>query len=366
MKAPRIVGGALFLVCAGLSAYLLSGRPLSTMPGGPTSAGAGAPSKPPDALPVKVLHVSEKPLDTKLVTNGVLRNNESVGLTPEVTRRLKHVHVKEGQRVKKGDLLFELEAVDLVARHREAQVRHGALAILEARQKKLLAEGVTSQNDYDRAKNDLDVAAAAIAVVAADLERTRVRAPFDGKIGLMRVSEGAMVGPGFGTEAVLVSLEDDSRVKVDFTVPERFSPHLAVGAAFTFRTEGGAPLTGKVLAIEPRLDERTGAVRLRGLSEALDPGRLQVFAGQHVSVELEMHGAPVVMVPAEIVTPSLGGHSVFVVEEGAAKPRTVELGIRTETEVAIVKGLAPGDLVITNNLVKLRPGMKVSVGEGPP
>jgi membrane fusion protein, multidrug efflux system len=364
MKA-RIVGGALFLVCAGLSAYLLSGRPLPTV--GPSAGSAGAASKPPEALPVTVLHVVEKPLDTKLVTNGVLRNNESVGLTPEVTRRLKHVHVQEGQRVKKGDLLFELEAVDLVARHHEAQVRHGALAILEARQKKLLAEGVTSQNDYDRAKNDLDIAAAAVAVVAADLERTRVRAPFDGKIGLMRVSEGAMVGPGFGTEAVLVALEDDSRVKVDFTVPERFSPHLAVGAPFTFRTEGGVPLSGKVMAIEPRLDERTGAVRLRGLSEPLDPARLQVFAGQHVSVELELHGsASIVMVPAEIVTPSLGGHSVFVVEEGAAKPRTVELGIRTETEVAIVKGLVPGDLVITNNLVKLRPGMKVKVGEDPP
>lgn len=358
----RALGIGLFVVVGGFAAFLMSGRPLPSF-GAKSSASASAAAKPPEELAVRVLVVKKQPLSTKLASNGTLRSNESVDLTAEVTRRLRKIHVKDGDRVKKGDLLFELDAVDLAARSTEVAVRRKALLEVEERQRKLREEGLSSKTDYDRAKADLDIASANFAVVSADLERTKIRAPFAGKLGLLRVSEGAMVGP----ERPLVSLEDDSRVKIDFTVPERFSPHVAVGAKFTFRAEGGSPIAASVIAIEPRLDERTRSIRLRGLSEPIDPKQGAVYAGEYVSVELEITSTTeVVLVPSPIVTPSLGGHSVYVVEDGVAKQRSVELGIRTESEVGIVKGLEPGDKVIVSNVVRVRPGSKVKISEDAP
>lgn len=358
----RVIGVVLFVLVLGAAGLMMSGHSLPLFAKSSASASA-APAAPAGELVVRVRKATKKPLSMKVPTNGTLRSNESVTITAEVSRRLVKVHAKDGERVKKGQLLFELDATDLSARAAEASVKQRSFAIVEERQRKLLGEGLSSKNDYDKAKADLDLAVAQLSVVSADLVRTRIVAPFDGKLGLRQVSEGAMVGP----TTPLITLEDDSRVKIDFTVPERFSPHVVVGAKFTFEVEGGKPLAGEVIAIEPKLDERTRSVKLRGLSEALDASRPTVFAGQYVSVELAVESkAEVMLLPAEVVVPSLGGHSVFVVEEGAVKPRSVELGIRTDTEVGISKGLEPGELVAISNLLKLRPGAKVKPVEEAP
>ncbi len=358
----RIIGVVLFVLVLGAAGLMLSGKSLPVFAKSSASA-SGSAAPPTQELPVRVRKAEKVPLKAKVPTNGTLRSNESVDLTAEVSRRLRRVHVKDGERVKKGQLLFELDGADLTARSIEVAVRQKSLSVVEERQRKLFAEGLLSKADYDKAKSELDLASAQLAVVSADFARTRILAPFDGRLGLLRVSEGAMVGP----DKPLISLEDDSRVKIDFTVPERYAPHLKVGAPFTFVVEGGAALSGAVVAIEPKLDERTRSIRLRGVSEAIDKARPTLFAGQYVSVELSIESeAEVIMIPAEVVVPSLGGHSVFVITDGTAKPRVVELGVRTETEVGISKGLEPGELVATTNLLKLRPGMKVKVVEAAP
>lgn len=358
----RVIGIVLFVLVLGFAALLFTGKTASIFAKSTASASAG-PAAPAAELPVRVRKAVKKPLSMKVPTNGTLRSNESVEIAAEVSRRLVKVHIKDGDRVKKGQMLFELDRADLIARSTEGVVRQKALGVTEERQRKLLGEGLLSKADYDKAKSELDLASAQLSIVSAELARTKIVAPFDGKLGILQVSEGAMVGP----TTPLITLEDDSRMKIDFSVPERFSPHLAVGAKFSFVVEGGAPLVGSVVAIEPKLDERTRSIRLRGLSEAIDAKHPTLYAGQYVSVELTIESnAEVMLIPAEVVVPSLGGHTIFVVQDGVVKPRSVELGIRTDTEVGISKGLEAGELVAISNLLKLRPNAKVKVEEAAP
>src|SRR5688572_27658333 len=188
------------------------------------SASAAAKGGPPEIV-ADAVKLKGRSADTTVTAVGALVAKESVAIASEVSRRVSKIHFEDGAHVKKGALLFELDASDLLADASEIAVRRKLLVINEGRAKKLADEGLAPKADHDRAKSELDLADAQAQTLSVDISKTKIKAPFDGQLGLRNVSVGAMVQAG----APLVTLKDTSQLKIDFTVPERYAPSIKEG-----------------------------------------------------------------------------------------------------------------------------------------
>jgi membrane fusion protein (multidrug efflux system) len=326
-----------------------------------TSAmGQGAKGKSPSGpLPSELYEVKVEPFARTLSTVGTLRANESVTLVSELSRRLVKIEVKEGSLVKKGDLLFKLDDSDLVAELGEIDARLNLAETNKKRVDRLLPSKAISQQEFDVSTAELKILEAQRNTQAVQISKTEIRAPFSGRVGVRQVSEGAFVSP----TTPLVTLQDVSRIKVDFPLPERYSTDVKQGQNFTFTVAGnGQVFAGKVTVIEPAIEAATRSLLVRGLCETpkgLLPGG---FAEVSLTLDVATNGF---MVPSQSIVPSQRGQGVYVIEGGKAKLVPVEIGARTEDKVQILRGVGAGDLVATTNLLRMRPGVEVSSAKSP-
>jgi membrane fusion protein (multidrug efflux system) len=291
---------------------------------------------------------------------GTLAANESVRIVPELSRRLVKVHAAEGARVARGDLLFELDDADLRASLAQLEARRELAERTVGRQRALMAEDkkALSQQAYDQSVAELRAVEAEIDGLRVTLAKTEIRAPFAGTLGLRNVSEGAWVTP----DTILTTLQDTSRIKVDFTLPERYAGAVAAGQELRFAVTGRSEeFRGVVAAVEPGIDAQTRSLLVRGVAENPED---RLLPGAFVSVEVPLEAAGGgVMVPAEALVPSARGQGVFVLADGKAELRDVDVGIRTVESVQVLRGLEPGETVLTTNLLRLRPGVPVELEE---
>lgn len=350
MKRARLAAAALAAVAALALAVALLREPSDAAP---------APASAAERVVRAEAWIAETtPIRETVRTVGTLAANESVDVVSELSRRLVSVDVEEGSLVEAGQRLFKLDDADLRAQLAELEARRTFAARTEKRQRELLAQEkkALSQQAYDQALAYLKEVEAQIAALEVTLARTEIRAPFRARVGLRRVSEGAWITP----DTVLTTLQDTSRIKVDFTLPERYAGAVAVGQPFRFQVAGrGADFEGRVIAVEPAIDAATRSVRVRGITDNSD-GVLVPGAFASVEVPLERAGEGI-LVPAQAVVPSATGHAVYVLVDGRAQLREVTIGLRTRDAVEVVRGLAPGDVVLTTNLLRLRAGVRVEV-----
>ncbi len=315
---------------------------------------AAAPSD--HILRVKVHHVEPTRLTERLSTTGTLRANEEVEIVSEVSGKISSIHFEEGSHVAAGELLLKIDDSELIAERTRALHRVELAERAEARQEELLEDGVISRETYDVALGELNVLLAELQLIDAQLLKTEIRAPFSGIIGLRWVSPGSYLS----SQTRIASLHDLDPVKLDFTVPEKYSALMRVGDEISFAVEGfERTFPGTVYAIEPSVDATTRSLRMR----ATCPNRDGVLVpGMFANVELIVRSVPdALAVPSIAIIPELGGKKVFVYEDGRAQPRAVETGIRTENEVEITSGLDEGDLVITSGVLQLQPGLEVEL-----
>ena len=349
MKRRRVLAYATvaaLLVAGAVIPRLLSSR---SRRDGPAAADAGA-------VRVRTVTVRPQTLTERLSTTGTLRANEDVELVVEIAGKVQAIHFREGQPVRAGELLLEIDDTQLVAERDRAAYRLNLAERSETRQRRLFEDGLTSQEQYDFAQSELNVLRAELELVRARLAKTRIRAPFAGVVGLRMVSVGSYLTP----QTRIATLQDFDPVKVDFAVPEKYASHFAVGDPIRFRTRGSPKVhTGTVSAIEPRVDVETRSLTVRARSpnpdRALVPGS---FADVEIVVR-RIEGA--LAVPSRAVVPELGGKKVFVYVDGEARPRPVETGLRTAELVEITRGLEPDDRVIVSAIQRLRPGLAVEV-----
>lgn len=317
--------------------------------GGPPGAVGGADS----ALLAEGYPVAASAVRETVPSLGTLVANESVTIVAESSRRVVGIHFSEGARVGRGDLLFKLDDADLRAELVRLEGRLGLAVATEARQRQLLSEKLVSQQDYDGAAAELTAIRGEIEVLKVALARTEIRAPFAGRVGLRRVSEGAYIGPN----TPLTTLQDLSQLKLDFTLPERYADDVRAGQAFSFAVEGrGESFSGRVTAIEPTIDASTRSLLVRGVVP--NPGGVLV-PGASASVEFEIQAADGILIPSRALVPTIKGHSVFVLRDGRAAEQEVAIGLRTADSVQILSGLDLGDVVLTSNLLRLRAGVPV-------
>ena len=310
-------------------------------------------------LVAEVYVVKSVPFAQTLSTVGTLRANESVTLVSELSRRLVKIHVQEGSEVAAGDLLFKLDDSDLVAELGEIEARLKLAETNKRRVENLLPSKAISLQELDNSQAALNILQAQRNTQTVQISKTEIRAPFAGRVGVRQVSEGAFVSP----TTPLVTLQDVSRIKVDFPLPERYSSEVRSGQKFTFTVAGnGQVFEGVVTVLEPAIDVATRSLLVRGLCSA--PKGL--LPGGFAEVTLTLDGlANGFMVPSQAIVPSPRGQGIYLIEDGKAKLQPVEIGIRTDEQVQVLRGLNEGDVVATTNLLRIRPGLEVNAAKAP-
>jgi membrane fusion protein (multidrug efflux system) len=324
-----------------------------TSAGGKSSAGkSGAPV----AVIAEAARIERLALEIEAL--GTARANESVDITSKVSNLVTAVRFGEGQQVSAGSVLVELDS----------QQARADLAIAEAalkestsqyhRSQELYSTKVLSDAQIEQIEATFRSNEARVASARAHLADTVIRAPFAGRVGLRRVSVGSLVNPG----TVITTLDDLRRIKLDFTVPESYVAAIAPGLEINAQSPAypGESFAGKVASVDSRVDPQTRSVIVRAMLPN-DSGKLK--PGMFLTVHLKRSESDVLLVPEESLVPEQGDVYVFVVADGAATKRKVQIGQRRVGSVQITDGLRAGELVVTEGTQKLRDGAAVQVAE---
>jgi len=310
--------------------------------------------------PVFVGTVERMELVDRVEALGTLRANESVALTTQVTEIVTELKFEDGQRVNAGDILAEMTNAEEQAQLDEATatVREAELALERARP--LARRGASSQAVLNERNRDYETAKARLAAVRSRLADRVVRAPFDGVVGLRRISVGALVEPG----TVVTTLDDDSVMKLDFTMPATFLSSIRVGLAIEAKASafGEQSFDGKISAVDSRVDPVTRSVTVRAILPNPD-GILK--SGVLMTVEVLKNERVSLVIPEKAVVANGDKTFAFVLDETSDPPkaarREIALGTRTAGFVEVLSGLESGETIVTEGMIRLRDGLSVSV-----
>ncbi len=342
-RAPAAMGG---------------GPPPGAVAGGakPGAQGDGGPSIPVVAAPSRLERLS---LEVEAL--GTARANESMDVTSKVSNVVTAVRFGEGQQVRKGDVLVELDSEQARA---DLAVANAALTESTSqlkRSRELYATRVLSDQQIEQIEATHQANLARVAAARAHLADTVIRATFSGRVGLRRVSVGSLIAPG----AVITTLDDTSTIKLDFTVPETAVAAMRPGLELeaTSVAYPGKTFRGKVLSVDSRVDPDTRSVTVRGLVPNTG-GELK--PGMFLNVRLARGEADLLVVPEEALLPEQGDVFVYVVKDGKATKRRIQTGQRRVGSVQVTAGLAPGEMVVTEGTQKLRDGASVKVQQATP
>jgi len=315
-----------------------------------------SPSEPPSKVQVEGLIVSSQPLENKLMLNGNIMANEEVQLQPEIAGRITNIYFTEGEFVSKGKLLVKLNDADLRAQLKKAEVALELAEQDESRKRQLLDIKAVSTEEYDQSATMLKSAQADIDLIKAQIDKTEIRAPFSGIIGLRMISNGAFVSAGQN----IAELQQVQPMKLDFAVPERHSSKVGLKTKVNFTVEGiRDTFDAKIFAIDPAIDLSNRSFRVRATTpNAKNVLKRGAFASVNIILE-ELDDA--IMIPASAVVPEIRGQKTLIIRNGKVTYQLIEIGMRTDRQVHVIEGLEKGDTLITAGLIQLREGMAVEL-----
>ena len=343
-----VLGGIGFLVRSGsLQDYLSRVTPAPTQAQETRVQGVSV-----EAQKVKIGEVIE---DIRAV--GSLQPNESVAIAPEIAGRIASIPFGEGVRVNEGDILVELDPVILKAELDKARSDLTLASANRERATTLADQGSGTTRARDETNAAWRAAQVALALAEARLQKTTLRSPFSGVVGLRAVSPGAFVAPG----QRIFDLVQVDPLKVDFRVSELNAPRIRVGQVVLIEPDAAPDVSfqGKIYAIDRIIDVNGRAMRLRATvpnpDGKLSPGffaRLRVVTQTRPSA---------VIVPESAIFPLAGRTLVYKVVNGRAVQVDVVLGQRMPGEVEVREGLAPEDIVVLSGQQRLRNGVAVRI-----
>lgn len=311
------------------------------------SRGAAASRGAGEAVTVEVAKVERRALQDDVNTVGSVRSLQSVVLRPEVSGRIDRLGFADGQRVRKGQVLVQLDDTLQQAQLMQAQAQASIARTNLQRNRELIGENFVSQSAVDQSAAALEVAMAQVALAKAQVTRMRIVAPFDGIAGIATVDVGDYVKEG----GDIVGIEDVSAMFVDFRLPERSLGRLRTGQDVEVSLDGmpGRSFTGKVEALDSQLDANGRSLLVRARLDNRE-GRLRsgMFARARIVFAVRENA---IVVPEEALVPQGGKQYLLKVVDGPNGKTTQRLeakvGLRIPGKVEILEGLAAGDLVVT-------------------
>lgn len=311
------------------------------------------PASPPPI--VDVIIAQPQTISDTVEANGTVIANDYVALHPEVGGRITYLNVPEGQYITKGTIIARVNSADLEAQVAKTKVLLDIAQKTVDRYAKLLEVNGINQSDYDAALSTVNGYKADINYTEALIDKTILRAPFNGKVGLRMVSPGAFVN----TSDVIASMQTDDRLKIDFTIPEQYGNLVKIGNMVSYSSDAAGAGKGKatIVAVEPQIDQATRNLKVRAMlgGGALNPG---AFVKVYLSESRNDHA---IMVPSNAIIPEDINNQVIVVKGGKAAVAKVKTGIRLAGNVEITSGLNPGDSVVVTGVLFARPKAPVKV-----
>ena len=320
-------------------------------------APGSAAGKTPPVIRVDVYVVKAEPFQENIEVPGTILANEVAEIHPEVSGRIVQLNVAEGKYVSRGTLLAKLFDGDLRAQLNKLRVQLSIAEKTEERQSQLLKIQGISQQDYDLSLLQVNSLKADIGILQATISKTEVRAPFSGKLGLRTVSPGAYVTP----TSVIAIINQVDVLKLDFTVPEKYTDQIKVGQLVNFGFEGSEKRLGaKVIAMESNVTENTRSLKVRaqvtGKDDRLIPG---AFAKVILSFDPDPNA---LLVPTQAILPQARGKKVILFKSGSAVFTDVTTGVRDSSRVQVTDGIKAGDTIVVTGLLSVRPEAKIQVG----
>ena len=287
---------------------------------------------------------------------GNARALEQVLITSNHSDIVDEVTFDDGAIVSKGDILVRLNNQEEAAKVKELEANLAESVAQLNRYQDLLTKKATSKSQVDQQEAQTKAIAAQLLSARTKLNELTITAPFDGVLGFREVSVGAYIESG----EVITSLDDLSKVKVDFSVPERFYTTIAIGQTIeaTNTAYGDKVFTGQVISIDPRIDNATRMVKVR--AEVPNPDYL-LRPGMLLSIHVERSVEQVLQVPESAVIPIEDRHYVFVIVDDKAQRKQVMVGRRKPGMVEVTQGLVDNEAVVIEGALKLRDGTLVNV-----
>jgi len=306
-------------------------------------------------VPVVTALPQKRPFGVELEAVGTALANESVEITSKTTNTVTAIRFTEGQRVRRGAVLVELDRATVGAELAEAEANLADARNQYNRGRDLSVTQALSKAQLEQLETAVKTGEARVAAARARANDTVIRAPFDGRTGFRRVSLGGLVNSG----AVITTLDDTSVIKLEFTVPQSFLAELVPGLKVQATTEGlpTRVFEGKVSTIGSRVDLTTRSIAVRADLPNAD-GALR--PGMFMSVRLKGRESPTLMLPEEALVPEQGKTYVYVVADGRATRREVRTGGRVPGSVAVLAGLGDGERVIVEGTQRVRDGAPVA------
>lgn len=306
-------------------------------------------------LPVETYTIAPKELVEDLLAVGTLEATESVVIKAEIPGKVATIAFQEGQPVHKDDLLVGIDDRVYASEVARTQAVSELTRATFERQNALQKSGATSQQLRDEAEAGVRQSAATYEAAKVTLEKTQMKAPFDGIVGLRKIAIGDYLQVG---DAITTLVAID-HMKVQFTVPEKYFSGLKVDAPLFVTVDAwpGKIFEGQLYAIDPNIDPETRNITVKALlnnpDSALRPGMFGY-------VRLPLHTQhDAVLVPEEALIPKGNEMQVMTVVDGKAKMVSVNTGLRQKGQAEITKGLQIGDIVITAGHMKVQDGMPV-------
>ena len=312
------------------------------------------------ALQVITAPVIESEFADRVEALGTALANETVVITADTTEKVSAIHFEDGQVVEKGQLLITLDKSEEQANLNAAKARLSEARSSYNRARDLQQTNALSKATLQQRLAVLKEAESEVEAIESRIEELTIMAPFAGILGLREVSVGALVQPG----DTITTIDDLSRIKVDFDVPSIYLPALKPGLPIIGKVDAykDKEFTGEVQTVNARVDPVTRTVRVRAIlpnpDTSLKPGLL-------MTITLLKDQRDALLIPEEAILKREEKNFVFVVgdEDGKkiAKEREVKIGARQPGEVEIISGLEPGEMVMTHGMIKARDNMEVQI-----
>ncbi len=341
MKIKTLVYSLLIIGLVGLIGYRITKN----------SDAKGSKDKEKDKQPITVSGtvVRLQTFDNNLALSGSIEANEQVEIRSEVSGIVKNIYFQEGSNVAKGQVLFKVNDVELKAQLAQAKTKESLAAENERRAKLLLQKEAISQEEYDVARADYQSAKAQSQLIQAQIEKTSVRAPFSGKIGLRSISPGTYVTPTL----LVAKLVNTSQLKITFSIPEKYASQVKKNTTISFKVTGSnESYSAKIYAIEPEVEIATRTLKVRALA---DNSHGKLLPGTFANVQLPLDIIKdAVVIPTEGIIPVQEGKKVFIANKGMAKEVMVETTTRTDASILVLEGLKAGDTVLTSVVMSLK------------
>ncbi|GAD62287.1 efflux RND transporter periplasmic adaptor subunit [Aquipseudomonas alcaligenes] len=333
-------------------------------------------SAPQPAISVSAAVAREQPWQSRLPAIGTLKAYQGVDLTAEVQGTVKEVLFQSGEKVTLGQPLLQLDSEVERAILATAEAVRALARVEYQRGQDLIKRQAISKSEFDRLNAELLKAEASVTQLKAELDKKRILAPFAGTIGIRQVDTGDYLSPGTS----FATLQDLSRLYVDFFLPEQDYPQLAIGQSvrLSLAAYPGEVFSGEISALNPKVEETTRNVQVRAMLPNPDN---KLLPGMFANLEVLLPGEkPQVLVPETAITYTLYGNSVYVIgeqkdDQGAVvkdekgqprlvvERRFVETGERRDGQVLVLKGLKAGEQVVTAGQLKLDNGAHVAIVE---